>query len=74
MAAENFDLDKLLQPLLPERFFSEYWEKKHLFLQRRDPDYFQGLMTLHDLETLISTSDMRYPALQLAKGGSYLAG
>jgi ribosomal protein L16 Arg81 hydroxylase len=73
MAAENFDLDQLLQPLLPERFFSEYWEKKHLFLQRRDPDYFQGLMTLHDLETLISTSDMRYPALQLAKGGSYLA-
>jgi lysine-specific demethylase/histidyl-hydroxylase NO66 len=30
-------------------------------------------MTLHDLETMISTSDMRYPALQLAKGGSYLA-
>jgi hypothetical protein len=45
MAVENFDLNKRLQPLAPERFFSEYWEKKHLFLQRRDPDYFQGLMT-----------------------------
>ncbi len=70
MAVEDSDLERLLHPLSTERFFSDYWEKKQLFLQRRDPEYFHQLMTRIDLATLISESDMRYPAIQLAKGGA----
>ena len=71
MAAENFDLDRLLHPVLAERFFAGYWEKRHLFLQHHDPRYFRQLLTQVDLETIISTSDMRYPAIRLAKGGGF---
>jgi ribosomal protein L16 Arg81 hydroxylase len=71
MAAGNFGLEQLVQPLSTGQFFSDYWEKKYLLLQRHDPDYFQHLLTAADLENLICGSDMRYPALQLAKGGGY---
>jgi ribosomal protein L16 Arg81 hydroxylase len=71
MAAGNFGLEQLLHPLSTAEFFSDYWEKQHLFLQRRDPGYFAKLLTAPDLESLISGSDMRYPGIQLAKGGGY---
>ncbi len=72
MAAVDFDLEKLLQPLSIERFFAEYWEKQPLYLPRRAPDYYAGLLTQRDLESLISNTDLRYPAIQLSKGGGYL--
>jgi hypothetical protein len=71
MPAGNFDLEKLLNPHSADQFFSQYWEKEHCFLPRRDSDYFEQLMTRSDLENVISTSDMRYPAIRLAKGGGY---
>ncbi len=72
MQPENFDLEKLLRPLSRDQFFTEYWEKKHCFLPRGRRDYFETLMTRGDLETIISNSDMRYPAIRLAKGGGRL--
>jgi ribosomal protein L16 Arg81 hydroxylase len=63
MAAGDFDLGKLLQPLSTERFFEEYWEKQPLFLPRQAPDYFAGLLTEGELEGLISNADLRYPAI-----------
>jgi len=73
MKAEPFDLETLLRPMGLEPFFSNYWEKKHLWLQRSEPNYYQSLFTVDDLEALISQSDARYPAIRLAKGGGYLA-
>ncbi len=42
-------------------------------LQRQNPDYFQQLMTRVDLETMISTSGMRYPAIELGTANGYVA-
>ncbi|XP_070699673.1 ribosomal oxygenase 2 [Pempheris klunzingeri] len=49
--------ESLIQPLKAEQFFSEYWEKKPLHLQRSDPStasYFQSLFQLSDLQSLCS--------------------
>ncbi len=53
------------------QFFADYWEKKPYFLARRNLSYYTELLTGSDLENLLSDSDMRYPALRLAKGGHY---
>jgi hypothetical protein len=66
-----FDFDALLSPIGVKDFFSTYWERKHLVLRRGQPGYYQSLMMASDLETLISDSDARYPAIRLAKGGGY---
>ncbi|XP_068593768.1 ribosomal oxygenase 2 [Cebidichthys violaceus] len=52
----------LIQPMGTEQFFSEYWEKKPLHLQRSDPDtasYYQSLFQLSDLPSLCS-EDLEY--------------
>jgi hypothetical protein len=68
---DPFDFERLLRPVGVEAFFSNYWEKKHLVVQRADPYYYRSLLTAHDLEALISDPDARYPAIRLAKGGGY---
>ncbi|XP_034406794.1 ribosomal oxygenase 2 isoform X1 [Cyclopterus lumpus] len=52
----------LIQPMGTEQFFSEYWEKKPLHLQRSDPDtasYYRSLFQLSDLPGLCS-EDLEY--------------
>ena len=71
MLEKPFDFDALLSPLEAEVFFSTYWERQHLLLQRGEPAFYQSLMTASDLETLISDSDARYSAIRLVKGGGY---
>jgi ribosomal protein L16 Arg81 hydroxylase len=70
---ETFDVTALLAPVRPEDFFSEHWERKPLHLSREDARYYDSILTNEDLEKIISSADLRYPAIQLARNGSYLA-
>jgi ribosomal protein L16 Arg81 hydroxylase len=65
------DLASLLHPVPVSEFLSSYWECQPLVIHRDDPDYYAGLLTNRDLEDIISTSDMRYPALRLSKNGAF---
>ena len=68
-----FDLAALIAPADPEDFFRDYWGRKPLHLSRGDPHYYDAVLTNRDIENIISTGDLRYPAIQLARSGSYLA-
>jgi hypothetical protein len=68
MAVELLDFEYLINPLALDEFLSSYWERRHLRLERRQPNYYQALITAADLERVISESDLRYPAIRLAKG------
>jgi ribosomal protein L16 Arg81 hydroxylase len=68
-----FDAVALLAPLGFEAFLREHWERKPLPLPRNDPAYYARVLTNADLDGIISSADLRYPAIQLAKNGSYLA-
>lgn len=49
--------ESLIQPMAKEQFFSEYWEKKPLHLQRSDcstASYYKSLFQLSDLQSLCS--------------------
>ncbi len=67
-----FDPTALISPLGFEDFFREHWERKPLHLSRGDAHYYDNVLTNADLESIISSADLRYPAVQLAKNGSYL--
>lgn len=66
------DFDQLIHPVPREEFFSHYWEKNPLYVPRADQTYYAPLITPGDLDDLISSGQLRYPALQLAKEGYYL--
>ena len=73
MPKHPLDFDALVAPIGADAFFSKYWEREHLILHRGQPTFYQSLITVTDLETLISDSDARYPAIRLAKGGGYFS-
>jgi ribosomal protein L16 Arg81 hydroxylase len=67
-----FNLRALIAPRTSENFFGECWERKPFHVCRSDTRYYSSLLKNEDLETIISSADLRYPALQLARNGSYL--
>jgi ribosomal protein L16 Arg81 hydroxylase len=50
----GFNLAKLLQPVSPATFFSEYWEEKPLLVSRNCRDYYASLLTLDDVDPLVT--------------------
>jgi len=72
MAFASRELDQLLSPMRSEEFFATHWERAHLLLGGRDATHYDSLIAVADLERMVSHSDVRYPAIQLAKGGGYL--
>jgi ribosomal protein L16 Arg81 hydroxylase len=72
-AADTSGLAALLQPLSLQQFFGEYWERKPLHQSRAREQFYQHLIQTADLEKLIGDPNSRYPAIQLARGGHYLA-
>ncbi len=62
----------LIAPLGFDDFFREHWERKPLYRRRGEPHFYDGVITNADLDGIISSADLRYPAIQLARNGSYL--
>ena len=61
----------LLAPVRPEIFFEQYWESQPLHVQRSQSDYYTQLLTNRDVEAVISSGGLRYPAIQLARDGGF---
>jgi hypothetical protein len=51
-----WDLGALLHPVTCEAFRTQYWERDVLFLQRQAAGFFADLMTLDDLDRILSAS------------------
>jgi ribosomal protein L16 Arg81 hydroxylase len=66
------DPTALIAPVGFDTFFGEHWERKPLHLARGDAHFYDQVITNADLDGIISSADLRYPAIQLARGGSYL--
>jgi len=58
-------LEWLIRPMGREVFFSEYWEKQPLVVKRGQPDYFGSLLSLDEVDRVLTTLDRRYPDVTL---------
>jgi ribosomal protein L16 Arg81 hydroxylase len=65
----TFDFAGMISPIEANTFFDEYWEKRPLVLSGRAPDRYAGLFSLADLDHILSSTDLRYPALRLIRNG-----
>jgi len=54
-----FGLERLLSPLTTREFLDGYREQKHLLIQRDDALYFDELLTLADLDHVLSVSNFK---------------
>jgi ribosomal protein L16 Arg81 hydroxylase len=64
-----FDFDLLIAPIEPAHFFAEFWEKRPLVISRQSPDYYSDLCSLANVDWILSSTDLRYPAIRLVRHG-----
>jgi len=63
--------EKLSAPVAPQTFFAEHWERAPLHIRRDDASFYRDVLTKPELEQMISSGVLRYPAVQLSKAGRF---
>lgn len=64
-APADVSLDWLISPITPQEFFERYWEQRPLVVRRDQPGYFDGLLSLDEVDRVLTTLDRRYPEICL---------
>lgn len=64
------DFARAIAPITPETFFAEYFEKKHLVIRRDDARYYRDLLTIEDIDHVITQTMVPSGNLQLVNNGS----
>ncbi len=70
MTDDPFSLAELLTPIDKDEFLATSWERRPLVVARGRPDYYAGVLTLDDVDQLLFTRELHYPAVRLAKVGA----
>jgi len=69
MEGSTFDLRRMISPIEPDRFKRRYWEKQPFIIRRGKPDYYHDLLTLADVDCILSASSIRAPQIRLVREG-----
>jgi ribosomal protein L16 Arg81 hydroxylase len=70
--ASGAELDRIVEPKSGEEFFAEHWERRPLVVERAEIGRFDDLLSLADVERLVCSSGIRYPAFRLVKEGAQI--
>jgi hypothetical protein len=66
----TWSLRALLDPVPEPIFFRDHFEKEPLHVQRARPDYFSDLVSLDDIDRIVTTCDFYHPNVMLAREGA----
>jgi Cupin superfamily protein len=66
-------LARCLDPFDAATFSAEHWERRPLVVARDEPGRFDDLLSEADVERLVCSTAIRYPALRLVREGRQLA-
>lgn len=67
MSINDFDFAKLIYPIDLDTFFSEYWEQKPLIISRNQANYYQDLLSVEDLDSILQYSKLKPPEIRVVK-------
>ncbi|GAA0726297.1 cupin domain-containing protein [Aquimarina litoralis] len=60
------NLQEILYPITPDVFFKDYYEKKHLIIKNRSKRFFDDLLSVNDLDTILFSLTNHHPDFRLA--------
>jgi hypothetical protein len=63
----------LLDSISITEFMESHWEKDFLHLQRANADYYSSLFQLEDMDSILSSRDIRLDQCRIVKSGKILA-
>src|ERR1043165_6773320 len=64
-----FTVERLLEPFSIAQFCDAYYEKRPLFLSRRSPSYYDGLLTLDELNDVLGQANLLSTEVRLVRRG-----
>ena len=67
-------LDRALAPVESESFLAEHWERQPLVVPRAEEGRFDDLLSVQDVERLITETGIRTPGFRLVKAGATISG
>jgi lysine-specific demethylase/histidyl-hydroxylase NO66 len=67
--AERGALSRCISPVENAEFLDRYWEQKPLVVRREEASGYDDLLSLRDVDRLICSSALRYPAFRLVREG-----
>jgi hypothetical protein len=67
-------LERALEPVAAAQFLEDYWERKPLVVPRAEEGRFDDLLSLRDVERLVTETGLRTPGFRLVKAGEAPAG
>ena len=70
MSRTEFDLARIINPISTDTFFAEYWETAPLVIPRQDPGYYAELLSIADIDHILTSTGARYPTITLVKDGN----
>ena len=65
-------LARTLDPVSGEEFLAEHWEQRPLVVPRGERGRFDDLLSVADVERLLTSGGLRFPGFRLAKAGAKL--
>jgi ribosomal protein L16 Arg81 hydroxylase len=63
---------RCFDPISLDEFLAEYWERRPLAVPRDEPGRFDDLLSPGELDRLLSSGGLRYPAFRLVKADAQL--
>jgi ribosomal protein L16 Arg81 hydroxylase len=63
---EQWDIARLIAPTPVETFYAEHWEKKALVIRRSEPRAYESLVSLDDVDRVITTNHLSHPDVAMA--------
>ncbi len=70
--ASTSALDRIVEPKTGEEFLAEHWEQQPLVVPRGEVGRFDDLLSVADVERLVCSSAIRYPAFRLVREGEQI--
>ncbi|MBO6675788.1 MAG: hypothetical protein JJ908_12000 [Rhizobiales bacterium] len=61
------DFDWSIAPVTREAFFGESFEKKHLVVHRNTPDYYRDLVSVDDIDRVVTTMGLSVPEVNVVR-------
>ncbi len=65
-STDTFDLARMISPTDPAAFFAKHWEREPLIVHRDAPHYYDDLLTMDEVDRVITTYQLSFPAITVA--------
>ena len=67
-------LERAIAPVAVERFLAEHWERRPLVVPRGEAGRFDELLSVRDVERLVTETAIRSPGFRLVRAGEQVSG